>query len=179
MKRNYLTIGKITALSSFAIGTFIFTAYYFTSAIEWAMAGSLFIVIAALANLCVLILILVKLAQDRSRLKKTLLVCALMLLNIPVMLFYCVTTIVLSDTMRITFTNATQAEVTDIKVIGCEPESISSLRPGESRTIWVGITGDCALDIEYLSKGKLKRESVAGYLTSGCGSKMEYTIGEK
>ena len=47
--------------------------------------------------------------------------------------------------MRITFTNSTQNKLTDIKIVGCETEYISELKPNESKTVWVEITGDCSI----------------------------------
>ena len=81
--------------------------------------------------------------------------------------------------MRITFTNSTQNKLSDIKIIGCETEYISELKPNESKTVWVGITGDCYITLEYLENGILKKETVAGYVTNGMGQKMKHKIDGK
>jgi hypothetical protein len=62
-----------------------------------------------------------------------------MLLNIPVILFYCWVAIILLDTMRITFTNSTQTTLTNINIVGCGGGHIDKLEVGESKTVWVDI----------------------------------------
>ena len=95
-----------------------------------------------------------------------------MLLNIPVMFFYCWVTIILLNTMRITFANSTQTTLTNINVVGGGGH-IDKLESGESETVWVDIIGDCSIDIDYLYNGQRKEESVAGYVTSSMGQKNE------
>ena len=86
---------------------------------------------------------------------------------------------ILIGNMRITFTNATQNKLTDINIVGCETEHISELEPNESKTVWVGITGDCSIWLEYSENGKMKTETVAGYVTNGGGQKMKHNIDGK
>jgi hypothetical protein len=81
--------------------------------------------------------------------------------------------------MRITFTKSTDKKLTDINILGCKTQYISELKPNESKTIWVGITGDCSITLEYLENGKLKKETVAGYVTNGMGQKMKHKIDGK
>jgi len=99
------------------------------------------------------------------------------LLNIPVLFFYCWVTGILLDTMRITFTNTTKTTLTNINIVGCGGAHIEKLENGESETVWVDITGDCSIGINYLSEGQKKEENVAGYLTPLMGQKMEHNIG--
>ena len=100
-----------------------------------------------------------------------------MLVNIPVMIFYCWVALILLNTIRISFTNSTQTTLTNIKIIGCGGGHIDKLEAGESETVWVKITGDCSLDLEYLSNGQKKEESVTGYVTNNMGQKMKHNIG--
>ena len=93
------------------------------------------------------------------------------------MLIYGWVAMVLLNNMRITFTNSTQTVLTDIKIDGCEPAQIDKLDPGATKTIWVGITGDCSINIYYLKNGQAQREEVAGYVTTNMGQKMNYNIG--
>ena len=79
--------------------------------------------------------------------------------------------------MRITFTNSTQTTLTDINIVGGETEHLDKLEVGQTKTVWVGITGDCSINIDYLSNGQRKRENVAGYVTSSNGQKMNHNIG--
>ena len=63
-------------------------------------------------------------------------------------------------------------------IVGCGGGHIDKLEIGESKTVWVDITGDCSIDINYLSDGKQKEESVAAYVTNSMGQKMKHNIGE-
>ncbi|SHF79141.1 hypothetical protein SAMN05444396_101411 [Flavobacterium segetis] len=81
--------------------------------------------------------------------------------------------------MRITFTNSTQTTLTDINIVGCGGGHIDKLKVGESKTVWVDITGDCSIDINYLSNGQRKEETVAGYVTSSMGEKVNHKIDGK
>jgi hypothetical protein len=76
------------------------------------------------------------------------------------------------------FTNTIQETLTDIKIIGCGGGEIDKLAFGECKTVWVKITGDCAIYISYTSGGLQKEENVSGYVTSSMGQKMKYNIGE-
>ncbi|MDQ3111930.1 MAG: hypothetical protein M3R17_18745 [Bacteroidota bacterium] len=179
INEQYIKQGKFIALISFLSGTFIFGAFFLTSEFKLLFVGYVFIAVATVINLGFLVAILIKVLHNKAQIKKALATCGLMLLNIPVTLFYCWIAITLMNTMRITFINATQIDVTDIKITGCEPGHILKLQPGESQTIWVDITGDCSIDIEYLSNGQLTKESVADYVTNSLGQKIEYKIGGK
>ncbi len=102
-----------------------------------------------------------------------------MLLNIPIIIAYCWVAIILLGTMRITFINETDTTINDINIVGCGGGYIEKLAIGESKTVWVEITGDCSIYIDYLSNGKRKEETVAGYVTSGMGQKAKHKIDGK
>ena len=159
------------------LGTGIFGVYFLTSSFELLFVGYGFIALTALINLGILNSILVKVIKNKDNRKKLLTTCGLMLLNIPVMLFYCWVAIILLNTMRITFTNSTQTTLTNINIVGCGGGHIDKLEAGESKTVWVDITGDCSINIDYLSNGQQKEESVAGYVTNSMGQKMKHNIG--
>jgi hypothetical protein len=174
---EHIKTGKVTTLVSFLIGTAIFGLYFLTSAFQLLAAGYVFIAIAAIINLIILTRILVTAFKDKINRKKLLLTSGLMIINIPVMLVYCSIGIVLLNTMRITFTNATGKILTDINIVGCEPKHIDKLEKGESKTIWIGITGDCTLNVDYVADKQRIEENVAGYVTNNMGQKMKYKIG--
>ena len=44
------------------------------------------------------------------------------------------------------------------------------------KTVWVKITGDCSIYLDYLSNGQRKEETVAGYVTSSMGQKVNHKI---
>jgi NADH:ubiquinone oxidoreductase subunit 6 (subunit J) len=169
--------GKLTALVSFLIGTVIFGLYLLTSAGELIFIGYGFIVIAGVVNMVILAIILIMAKKDNKNRKKLFSTSWLMVLNIPVMLIYCSIAIVLTSIMRVTFINATNEVLKDINIVGCKTKYIDKLEKGESKTIWIGITSDCYIDINYIVNGERKEESVASYITSGMGQKMKYHIG--
>jgi hypothetical protein len=169
--------GRLTTLVSFILGTGIFGLYFLTSAFGLLFLGYGFIALTGLINLYVLGTIIHSAIKDKENRIRLFTTGGLMLLNIPVMLTYCWIAIILLNTMRITFTNATDNVLTDINIIGCETKRIYKLEKGESKTVWVGITGDCSINIDYLKNGERKEENVAGYVTNSIGQKMKHNIG--
>ncbi len=177
--KKHISIGKITALISLIFGMLIFGTYFFTTNGELLFLGYGFVILAGIINLIILIGILTKAQSDKNNRKGLLKTGGLMLLNIPIM-FVCIwIAMIVLGNMRITFTNGTENKLTDIKIVGCETEHIAELKPNESKTVWVGITGDCSIAIEYLENGEKKSETVAGYVTSGMGQKMKHKIDGK
>lgn len=174
---RHIKLGRQTALISFLLGTGIFGLYVLNSSFGLLFLGYGFITLTGLINAGILISILVKASKDNASRTKLFSTCGLMLLNIPVMLIYCCVAIFLLGTLRITFTNQTQTTLTNINIIGCGGGHIAKLERGESETVWVDITGDCSININYLSNDQKKEEIVASYVTNSMGQKMKHTIG--
>jgi hypothetical protein len=168
---------RLAALISFLSGTMIFSLYFFTSYGGLLFIGYAFIAVTGIINLVILVSICIKAISDKVNRKKLLFTAVLMLLNIPVMLFYCWVGLILLNTLRITFSNPTQTTFTNIKILGGAGGQINRLATGESKIVWVAITGDGAINVEYLANGKKETESVAGYVTNGLGQKMKHNIG--
>lgn len=177
--KKYITLGKGTALVSFAIGTLILGFYFFTSDSKLLFFGYEFMVFAGIVNLVVLLSILFKSNSDSANKQELLKTSRLMLINLPVVVVFIWIVMILIGNMRITFTNSTQNELTDINIVGCETEYISKLKPSESKTVWVEITGDCSITLEYLENGAPKKETVVGYATIGMGQIIEHSIDGK
>lgn len=174
--KRHIKFGRLAALTSFLLGTLIFGLYYLTSDSSLLFVGYGFIVFTGLINIGVLIAILIKAGKDTENRKKLLKTCGIMLLNIPAMIVYFWIAIILLGTMRITFTNEMETEIMDIDIVGCGGGHIDKLTVGESKTVWVSITGDCSIYIDYLSDGQRKEEVVAGYVTSSMGQKVNHKI---
>lgn len=175
---RHIRLGRLTAILSFLLGTFIFGLYYITSSSALLFIGYGYILLASLVNLVVLVLILNRAKKDQNNRKGLLKTSGIMLLNIPVMLLYCWIAIILLGTMRITFTNPTQTPIDNIKIMGCASGYIDRLSAGESKEIWVDISGDCTINITYSLAGTNKEEVVVGYVTSSMGQKIEHRIGD-
>lgn len=170
-------IARRIALISFLLGTVIFLLYFFSSAYEWLVVGYGYILIAGIANTAVLLLLLFKANKDKGNRTRLLKTAVFVLLNIPVALLYCLFTLFLLNTMRITFTNATPSTLTDINIAGCGGGHIDKLETEDSKTVWVHITGDCSISLDYLANGQRKKEVVVGYVTGTMGQRMKYNIG--
>lgn len=168
-----------TAIATFLLGTSIFVAYYFTSSAIVLFIGYGFIALALIVNILILFILVSKSKKDKNNSKAILTSIVVMLLNIPVMLCYSWFTMVLLNTIRITFTNFTDTTITDINIIGCEKEYINKLEIGESKTVWVAITGDCSININYLANKEKKYENVMSYVTGNMGRIMSCKIGVK
>jgi hypothetical protein len=95
------------------------------------------------------------------------------------MLTYCYIATILMNTLRISFTNITDTILQDIYIVGCQTKHLDKLNTGESTTVWVGITGDCAVTINFLANGKRKSESIVSYITNNMGQKIKYNISGK
>ena len=174
---QYIKLGRKTATASFLIGSAIFGFYFLTSGFELLFVGYVYIALAGLINLVIFIAVLLKSTTDHVN-KRTLLGTAgLMLLNIPVAIMYCWFAIILINTMRVTFVNATNSTLTNIGISGCSDDRIDELEPGESEIVWIHIPNDCSLRINYISAGKPKSEGVGGYITPGMGHTMIHNIG--
>jgi hypothetical protein len=53
------------------------------------------------------------------------------------------------------------------------------LKNGESESVWIDINGDCSISLSYIDvNGKLEIETVIGYVCSGMGQKIVYSIGQ-
>ena len=174
---HYIKIGKQTALVTSLIGTGIFCIYFQTDSFALLVWGYIFILLAGIINLGIFISILLKAYKDKNNRKHLLTTGGIMLLNIPLAMIYFLGVSFLLDTMRITFTNATQETLTDINITGCSTKHIDKLEPGHNKTVWVGISGDCTIAIDYLQNKARKEASVMGYVTVSMGQKIKYNIG--
>jgi hypothetical protein len=174
---NYQRLGKSTTLVSFLIGTLIILGFFLTGEFKLAFVGLFYILIVGGINAIVLLAILIKIFKNPEAKKPLLHTCLLMFLNIPIMILYCWFALYLLDTLRITFTNSTPKEISDINIEGCESNFIKTLKPNESKTVWIKIHSDCSVYIKYTSNGQNISESVIPYTTGGMGEKTKHYIG--
>lgn len=176
---QYIKTGKACALISLLCGTIIFGVYLLTSSTALLFIGYAFIVLAGLTNLVMLFAILLRAGTDKRNRNRLLKTAALMLINIPVAFVYCWIVMTALETLRITFINNTGTDLTDIHIVGCSGGHIGHLQNGESKTLFISITGDCSIYIDYLWNGQRKEEQVADYVTAGMGKKVNYEIGQR
>lgn len=79
-----IKIGRITAISSFALGTFLFLAYSFTKNDAFAITGFYYLLFIIPVNLLVLLALIIAALAKKDRLAEHLKTIGLMLLNIPI-----------------------------------------------------------------------------------------------
>lgn len=180
MKTKQLTkTGQTIAILSLLIGTAIFVMYYLTSADLLLLIEHIFMVASAIINGLFLVLILLRYSKDKDNKFSLFLTAGIILLNVPVLLFYSWVTSLLIDIMRIRFVNATQETLTEIKITGCQNKKIQQLEAAKGQSVWIILHDDCEIEIEYIINGKAKKETVLKYATTSMGHKMKYKIGEK
>lgn len=174
---RHIKLGRQAALISFLLGTVIFGLYFLTSSPQLLFIGYIFLAFVGLFNIALIILLLIKASKDSINRRELFKTCVLILVNVPITLLYLWFTIILLDTLRITFTNSTSNQLTKINIIGCDDQFIEKLEIGESKTIWIKISGDCSVNINYLQNGIIKKEAVIPYTTKNLGDKRKHNIG--
>lgn len=175
---KYTKVGFWSAILSFIIGTIMIGVFYFTLSVELAIYSYFILIAIALFNVIVLSILMSNVILEKVSFRKYRLTVGLMIANIPVAIGYFVLVVILINTLRITFVNSTEVRLDNIEIIGCEPKSIDILEPGDSKTVWINITGDSTLEIEYQLQGETKREIVYGYVTTSNGQIATYWIGK-
>jgi hypothetical protein len=168
--------GKLTALISFLIGSFLFLLFYLSLADYFLFIGFGYILIAALVNAIILFLLSVRAYNDKGNRSRIIRAGGLMLLNIPVVLLYCWIAIILTGFVRITFVNTSQTEMSDINITGCEPYHIDKLAPGQGKTVWINVSKRCGIVVTYLVNGNKKTETVIRYCANS--GLMNYELGK-
>lgn len=176
---NYkeIIIARKVALLTFLLGTVVFALYFLTSNAIYLFVGYAYMFIAIPVNITYLYVIIIENYKDptyRVRLLKTI---GIMLLNIPAAYLYIWCAMIISGNIRLSLTNTTNDNITNINITGCEPQSILELKPNESKTIWVGIPHDCAIFIDFFEGDIKKKETVLGYTTPGGGQILNHNIG--
>lgn len=174
---RHIKLGRQTALISFLLGTVIFGLYFLTSSPQLLFIGYIFLAFVGLFNIALIILLLIKASKDSINRRELFKTCVLILVNVPITVLYLWFTIILLDTLRITFTNSTSNQLTKINIIGCDDQFIEKLEIGESKTVWIKISGDCSVNINYLQNGIKKKEIVIPYTSKNLGDKRNYNIG--
>lgn len=177
-KRQLNNIGYFTAAVTFLIATLILIAFYKINSSYLALCGLLFVPVGFLINVTVIITMLV--LAKKNEIKVPLTSILTMLLNIPYAIFCIWFANFLLGTYRLTIINDTKAEINKIELSGCESKSIKNLEPGETETVWIKISGDCMMYMNYINKDGIKKEVIiADYLSAGMGKSEEYQLSGK
>jgi hypothetical protein len=174
-KRALNRIGYTIAGLTFVLAMFIMFAHYHGFKGDYDALGIMFLFGAFVVNLAVLIIMVVLIYG--YKIKGPFLSIGFMFANIPVAIIYISFGIYLNDFYRVTVINDNQSTLSNIRLTGCEYESIEKLESGESETVWIEIEGDCSVHLTYIdSKKNEHNESVMGYLCPGLGGTEDYFI---
>ncbi|MGC3944403.1 MAG: hypothetical protein QM762_07785 [Chryseolinea sp.] len=166
-----LTIGLVV------VGTVILLLFVFTLDSFVGIIGYIFTVMSILVGLLFLVILAVRVATKKTDGLTAVKAVLVMIINIPVALCYAYIVVVLLNIARITFENTTGSDLTSIRISGCEERVTSSLKNGDTTTVWIDIPSDCEVVIDYEINGEVKREVVASYLTTMNGLIGRYKIG--
>lgn len=177
MTISTISFGKWLAFLSFLFGTCFLVTFYYTGSDELLYPGYLFLTTVAIANLIVLIILLIKSANNSANRSEFLKTAGIMSLNIPVAVVYFYFVLVLLNTMRITFVNETGGTITNVLVDGCETFELGELQPNDKRTCWIDISRDCSITLEYSINGRTRSERIFDYVTTSMGQKGTFRIG--
>lgn len=174
--KKIIQFGNQVAVGSFLLGTSIFLIHYWTDNDQFKLLGLAYIFVAAIINTGLLITLLATAVKVKAERWKILRTCCFMLLNVPVMLIYVWMFFALMNIVRLSVMNDTNHELTDIKFSGCGEGQLETLKPGQTRTVWLSIVCEGSIFVEFDIHGVRKRETAVGYTTKGMGGKEQYKI---
>ena len=172
-----LKFSKRLSIGLFCIGTFILIVFAGTLSWTVALFGYVFTALSFFLGSVYLFVIIINIVRGKTDQKTGLKSIGILMINIPIAVFYFYLVMVLINTARITFENTTGHDLSSIKISGCANKEINFLQAGESKTVWIDIPNDCSLEINYEIDGQMKIEIVAGYLTNSNGVVATYKIG--
>ena len=174
---NELKFSIRLSLGLFSIGTIILLLFALSLSSTIGILGYIFTGLSFVVGTIYLIILTVKVVTDKIDRTAGIKSALVMMVNIPIALFYAYLVLILLNYARITFENTTGQDLTSIKILGCQDQEIAELEIGESTTIWIDIPTDCEINIEYELHGEIRRETVASYLTNSNGIIATYQIG--
>jgi hypothetical protein len=172
-----ISFAKKLSIGLFTIGTIILLVFAATLSALVGIIRYVYTGFAVLIGMFYLIMVVRNILRKEVKFLIGIKSIGILAINIPIVVFYFYVVTVLVNTARITFENTTGRDLTSIKIFGCEGSEIELLEAGKSKTIWIEISHDCSLEIQYETDGQNKREVVAGYLTTSNGIIATYKIG--
>lgn len=162
-----LAISTFSAILPLTIGSLTFWTWFFYSLRNLEL--TFFFTAVLSVPLCIAGLILASVFKGKNRnnwsaRRKANRNILLILLNIPLYVFYIWFASYLIDTERITIINNGESEVTDIRIFGAgDYDRIDKMEKGASYTVWVHMTYEGSIKMLYKENGKEKGRSLIGY----------------
>lgn len=172
-----IKIGNTTALISFLIGTAIFFCYVISENDSLFLIGYFYLIAAGIVNFIILFWLLLQSSDDKAIRKGLNRSKMYIMANIPIAIGYFLTIMYLLSYLRITFVNSTGETINNVQIIGCDNKTISQLGIDQRKTKWIGINGDCSVNIKYFINGIESQEIVVGYASGPMGQRLIYEIG--
>ena len=168
-----LKISTLTAILPMIIGSLIFCVWFCYPNHEIELFGLWTIAISipvCIIGLTITVIFILKNKIEVRIKKKGYRNIFLILINIPLAIFYIWFVMYLLSTERITIINNTKNDITNINIFGVgNNDCISIIPKGGSKTIWVHITKESAIKIFYKAIGKDYNETIDGYIGSNMG----------
>jgi hypothetical protein len=166
-----------TAVISFLAAATIFLLYFFSGDLIYGFVGYFATLLFGLVNLIALVVIIVAMKKHPSIRRIGATTIGFQLFNIPVALVCFWAGLRLTNIARINFVNETGEKLENVKILGCEEQTINSLEPNEEFTAWIKLKGDCSVHMEYVQNDTTVQEEVCGYLCFGAGGVFDHAIG--
>jgi hypothetical protein len=175
---NYFKFGVRVSISFLIIGTVILIWFYFSMSSKIVRLGYLFTVLALFIAWAYTAFLLFHFVRQKLSLTELFKTIGILFINIPIGLAYIYLVMFLLNHVRITVKNSAASDIMVLSLTGCEEKKLKALKNGDAKTVWIRITGDCAINIEYEVNGIEKKKTLIEYITPGGGVRATYEIKE-
>ncbi len=178
--KTLLIIAFFTAIIPLIVGSLIFWIWYFLPIRNLEFAGFITTLISIPVCLVGLLLVIIYKVKNKTGLaqrKKANRVIGLILLNIPMCVFYFWFATYLSDTERLTITNSSNEDLTDVQIFGTgDFHVIDRIEQRDCKTVWVHLNKEGAIYMLYNQNEKVKGRILEGYEGRGMGRIHDHKI---
>lgn len=165
------------SLGLFSIGTLLMALYYLNLSPIIEAIGYVFTGVAFLIGTMYLIQMGFRIINKRIAISTAIICVLILMINLPIALYYFNFCLRLQNTARITFENATGNDISMISIGGCMEQQLADLKKGESQTVWINIKGECSIVLLYKIDRETKLEKPFEQLGRMKGMVTTYRIG--
>lgn len=174
MKSSLIRAAYISTLSTVAISLVLLLINYRSPHMDYAYESFAFILLAATLCFVLFVILLAGLLKANANKLKTAASAGIAFFIIPYSVWYAYYTDQLLNIMRVKIVNETNAELTQLKIAGCDTIMVAPIPADASRTISVPIKGDCSIKL-YFTKGRISGERMlVPYCTYNSGGFAVY-----
>lgn len=167
---------RYTAFSILLIGTTVFVWWFFANFSALEIAGLLLIFIGVSLSTTLIVLNIVIAVRQPSHKRKALTNTLLLLINLPLAIFYLWAALYVMNTERVLLVNKTGQQIEELRLGGCEEITVGTLQADESRRVWIKLNKECSIELSYRLNGKVHKEVINGYALPLMGQRYDYDI---